>query len=35
MGVYDDIKVGLNQAIEQEQINNIAKDLCKGYRTLP
>ena len=31
MGVYDDIKVGLNQAIEQEQINNIAKDLCKGY----
>ena len=31
MSVYDDIKIGLNQAIEQEQINNIAKTLCQGY----
>ena len=31
MGVYNDIKSGLNQAIEQEQINKIAKDLCSKY----
>ena len=31
MGVYKDIKTGLEQAIEQEQINKIAKDLCSKY----
>lgn len=31
MGIYDDIKTGLNQAIEQEKINRIAKDLCSKY----
>ena len=31
MGVYNDIKTGLNQAIEQEQINKIANDLCSKY----
>ena len=32
MRIYDDIKVGLNQAIEQEKINKIAKDLCSEYK---
>ena len=31
MGVYNDIQSGLNQAIEQEKINKIAKDLCSKY----
>ena len=31
MSVYKDIKMGLEQAIEQEKINRIAKDLCSKY----
>ena len=31
MSVYQDIKTGLEQAIEQEKINQIAKDLCSHY----
>ncbi len=31
MSVYEDIKTGLNEAIEQEKINKIAKDLCQHY----
>ena len=31
MNVYNDITTGLNQAIEQEKINKIAKDLCQHY----
>lgn len=31
MSVYKDIKTGLEQAVEQEKINRIAKDLCSKY----
>ena len=31
MSVYKDVKTGLEQAIEQEKINRIAKDLCSKY----
>ncbi len=31
MSIYEDVKTGLNEAIEQEKINKIAKDLCSKY----
>lgn len=31
MSVYKDIKTGLEQAVEQEKINQIARDLCSRY----
>ena len=31
MSIYKDVKTGLEQAIEQEKINRIAKDLCSKY----
>lgn len=31
MSVFEDIKTGLGQAIEQERVNKIAKDFCSKY----